>query len=90
MTVLDEERCRLLIEKLCLSLGWTVRPAPAVRHVLFDRDGRWITFGQSMAEVVMSLCDRSYPDRSYPDVLPAWIRLCSSPEELALKAEVVL
>lgn len=90
MTALDEERCRDLVGKLCSGLGWSVRPAPAVRYVLFDRDGRWITFGQSMADVVVSLCDRSYPDRSYPDVLPAWIRLCSSPEELALKTEVAL
>ena len=90
MTALDEKTCRELVGKLCSGLGWSVRPAPAVQHVLFDRDGRWITFGQSMSDVVASLCDRSYPDRSYPDVLPAWLRECSSPEELELKVEVTL
>ena len=90
MTALDEERCRTLVERLCAGLGWNVWTAPAVRYVLFDRAGRWITFGQSMSDVVKSLYDRSYPDRSYPDVMPAWMRECSSLEELALKAEVAL
>lgn len=85
MTPLDEKRCRTLVRKLCSRLGWNVRPAPAVRYILLDRNGRWITFGQSMAEVVASLCDRVYPD-----ILPAWIQGCSSLEELALKAEVAL
>lgn len=85
MTVLDEKRCRELVGKLCSGLGWSVRPAPGVRYMLLDRNGRWITFGQSMAEVVASLCDRVYPD-----ILPAWMRGCSSSEELALKAEVTL
>jgi len=81
----DEEMCRALVERLCSGLGWSVRPAPAVRYVLFDRTGRWLTFGQSMAWLVASLCDRSCSG-----MLPAWMQGCSSPEELALKAEVAL
>ena len=82
---MTEERCRALVERLCSGLGWSVRPAPGVRCVLFDQKGRWITFGQSMAWLVASLCDWSYSD-----ILPAWMQRCSSPEELALKAEVAL
>lgn len=90
MTVLDEETCGALVGRLCSRLGWSVRPAPAVRHVLFDRDGRWITFGQSAAEVVASLCDPAWAKIAAEGGLPAALLGCSSPEELALKAEVAL
>lgn len=90
MTTLDEERCRTLVEKLCSRLGWSVRPAPAVQYVLLDRASRWITFGGSMTEVVGSLCDRSRTGIVDPDDLPAWLRGCASPEELAMKIEVML
>ena len=87
MTALDEERCRTLVERLCSGLGWSVRPAPAARHVLFNRDGRWITFGQSMSDVVESLCGGWTASLNS---VPAWLRECSSPEELELKTEVAL
>ena len=87
MTALDEERCRALVGKLCSGLGWSVCPAPAVRYVLFDRTGRWITFGQSMVDVVEALCG---PWTADPGEAPAWMLECSSPEELALKIEVAL
>jgi len=90
VTALDEERCRALVEKLCSGLGWSVRPAPAVRYMLLDRAGRRITFGQSMSEIVESLCYWSWTWIDDPDVMPAWLRECSSPEELMVKAEVAL
>lgn len=91
VTVLDEERCRILVEKLCSSLGLTVSSAPAVRYVLFDETGlRWIAFGQSMAEIVGSLCDPSWSRIVGPRALPACLQGCASPEELELKAEVAL
>lgn len=85
MTVLDEERCRELVGKLCSGLGWSVRERADIRYVLLNRAGGWITFGQSMTKIVMSLCEQP---PSY--AIPKWILECSSPEELALKAEVAL
>ena len=90
MTALGEERCRELVGKLCSGLGWSVRPGPSMRYVLFDEAGRWITFGQSMSDVVESLCDRSWTGIIDAVAMPAWLRECVSPEELAVKVEVSL
>ena len=93
MNALDEEKCQELVEKLCSSLGWSVRQAPHARYMLFNRDNRWVTFGQSMAEIVESLCDPSWDGMAgiaYTLQMPAGLQGCASPEELALKAEALL
>jgi hypothetical protein len=87
---MTEERCGALVGRLCSRLGWSVRPAPAVRYVLFDRDGRWITFGQSAEEIVATLCDPAWAKIAAEGGLPAGLQGCSSPEELALKIEASL
>ena len=90
MTALDEKGCRALVWKLCSGLGWNIHSEPGVRYVLLDRAGGWITFGQSMAEIVESLCEHSCAETTDLAALPAWMRECSSIEELAVKAEVAL
>ena len=97
MTVLDEERCRELVGKLCSGLGWEVRPEPGMPHVLFTGEGRWIAFGGTWKSLYESFCESAYWFASAYGVacpfvggIPRWARLCSSPEELALKIEALL
>lgn len=90
MTVLDEERCRELVGKLCSGLGWEVRPVPGMPYVLFTRGDRCCAFGNTWKELCESFCENSY-GFAYPFVdVPKWTRRCSSPEELAMKIEVML
>lgn len=89
MTVLDEERCRTLVEKLCSSLGWEVKPTAEKPYVLFTKD-RWCAFGETWRGLYANFCESAY-GFAYPFVdIPQWARQCSSPEELALKIEVSL
>ena len=87
---LAEKKCQVLVWKLCSSLGWNIYSAPGARYVLLDQTSRRITFGQSMIEVVESLCYLSRSRFFDLTTLPTWMRECSSIEELILKAEVVL
>lgn len=91
MTVLDEERCRELVGKLCSGLGWKVGPEPGMPHVLFTGEGRWIAFGGTWKSLYENFCESAY-GFACPFVggIPRWAMLCSSPEELALKIEVSL
>ena len=89
MTALDEERCRTLVERLCAGLGWSVRPVPGVRKVLFTGEDRWVAFGWTWSDVFACFYDNVRVFATSPDI-PAWTRPCGSPEELALKIEVAL
>ena len=90
MTVLDEERCRILVGKLCSGLGWNVKPVPGMPYVLFTGEDRYCAFGETWKELYASFCESAF-GFSYPFVdIPRWTRRCSSPEELALKIEVAL
>jgi len=89
VTALTEERCRTLIERLCSGLGWNVRPEQGMPYVLFTGEGRWIAFGRTWSEAFACLYDNVRVFAMSPDV-PAWTRPCGSPEELAMKIEVVL
>lgn len=89
MTALGEERCRDLVGKLCFRFGWSVRPVPGVHKVLFTGKNRWVAFGWTWSEVFACFYDNVHVFTMSPDI-PAWTRLCGSPEELALKIEVML
>lgn len=87
--VLDEERCRELVEKLCSGLGWEVRSVPEMPYVLFTSEDRWCAFGGTWKSLYANFCENAY-GFAYPYVdVPRWAR-CSSPEELAMKIEVIL
>ena len=86
---MTEERCRALVERLCSGLGWSVRPAPAVRYVLFTGEDRWVAFGQTWSDVFACFYDNVHVFAMSPDI-PAWTRPCGSAEELAMKIEVAL
>jgi hypothetical protein len=90
VTVLDEKKCRELVGKLCSGLGWEVKRVAEMPYVLFTGEDRWCAFGGTWKNLYENFHESSY-EFIYPfNDIPRWIRLCSSPEELALKIEVTL
>lgn len=85
---LPEDRCRELVEKLCRTYKWEVRPVPGVHLVLFTSEDRWVAFGWSWQDVFACFCESAY-GLNYPfNDIPRWSRQCSSPEELAVKIDL--
>lgn len=90
MTVLDEKRCRELVGKLCSGLGWEVKRVAEMPYVLFTGEDRYCAFGETWKALYANFCKSAY-GFAYPFVdVPRWTRQCSSPEELAMKIEVML
>lgn len=90
MTELGEERCRELVGKLCSGLGWEVKRVAEMPYVLFTGEDRWCAFGNTWRELYENFYE-SASEFAYPFLgIPRWARLCSSPEELAVKIEASL
>jgi len=90
VNALDEKTCRALVEKLCSGLGWEIKRVPGMPYVLFTRKDRWCAFGETWKSLYANFCESAY-GFAYPFIdIPRWTRLCSSPEELAMRIEVML
>ena len=83
---MSEEWCYKLVERLCSSLGWAVKPVPPFQYVLLTEYNEWVAFGMTMADLFNMFAEMKYFNLH----VPSWAWAKCTPEELALKMEMAM